>query len=699
MVQIGVGPNVDVTDEPGRELGQVSIVGGLEGLATEQTLDGVLTALGLTATEATLAQVLAALGELGTEATLQQLAAALGLTATEATLDATRVALVDLKSTLESSANAVYTATHVPTLPFVAGATFPDPAGSIPWIDARHIGSILFLLASLRQTGPDDPPAREFASVTLEWSDDGVVANGSVTTLDNEPFAAGGGLVYNVHFDILDLMSGSFFRPIVDNGADDQDASMVGLLAVTKHPWKARVGIREAVNLLLKPDLVRNIATVETPDGALQNWRGTAARTALVNEAGATITPSGARHSEGFLDYQSHDFGVGNPGEVDKLVDLGTTGGATKTQDPIGAGLIIETNGGRGFWGSQFQFDYTNNAGHGGMGEITIGLHPDSDPISGDAKIEWGLISDDLLSRIAFGYDAGGFYTRLYKGTEQLDPGNPDLDVVDLQDDWIDPCKGAQFSQFVRRVGGLLVPEPLSIGFGNLYRIAGEFLYFAEQAYILKAPIGELFAAHIHQYPNRHVVPSVVDANLRLFLDVDSGTSGANLKTVTGSMHGGIYSSKVGITGRDRTGKVQEAEFTERGSFIVAQGERISQVRGRTHHEVDGLSVAASGQLEPIPAGKVFQCLKVKWSVENGDATGAAHVRLYDGEPGAGGVYKDSIRIEEATSGLGGISTIANDGQDYVEPLQFDTDVWIDIVQGGPVSIDLKLVGYLEDEA
>jgi hypothetical protein len=156
-----------------------------------------------------------------------------------------------------TSENQIYTSTQVPTLPFLANATFTGTG----WVPVTDVGNYIMLMAS----------TIDFASVKLEWSNDGVSANGQTTTLTSTS-AIAGPLTYFVYLTISNTFTtGSYFRVKVVNGTTNQDATMIGIVTTGKYEYLPLIGVEADLSLILSAVLTRSVQAGKNPDGTFVN--------------------------------------------------------------------------------------------------------------------------------------------------------------------------------------------------------------------------------------------------------------------------------------------------------------------------------------------------------------------------------------------------------------------------------------------
>jgi hypothetical protein len=370
------------------------------------------------------------------------------------------------------------------------------------------------------------------------------------------PFTYSAGGVRRFQFGVY----ARYFRLNYTNGSSGQSTFEVQTILSPYQGLESIHRLGNVENADRSVILTKSGVMAETPKGLFESIRATSDRSLLITEKGGNISPSGSKYSEGFIDFITHDFGTGSvEREINKLVDIGTSGaGSQVSGDTHHGGALFITDSAPGsvaFYGSQHFIDYAKNTGHGALGEQTFLLDPTSDPITGDAFVEFGLISPDGESRYCYGYDVNGFYTRLVSHeTDEIH------DDKEYQSVWsVDSCDGSASSQFVRVDGdGNRVPEAISFTNGNLFRMQAEFLYFAEQSFFVKSPSGEIIGTHVHQFGNDHTHLSVRDANMRLFVEVNNGTAGGSIKVRSGSWHGGVFANKSVSIGRSPSGQLHD---------------------------------------------------------------------------------------------------------------------------------------------
>lgn len=128
-------------------------------------------------------------------------------------------------------------------------------------------------------------------------------------------------------------------------------------------------------------------------------------------------------------------------------------------------------------------------------------------------------------------------------------------------------------------------------------------------------------------------------------------------------------------------------------NLLVALGDRISQTRGRSHQEVTAIAQSSSGALYTVPSSFTFYATSVEFTTINTNQNNAARIRLRDG--GSSGDFKGGAVVNESLKDAGGTNQASDSFITYPDPLQFTTDVYLEIVQG-TVTADVLIVGYLE---
>lgn len=128
-------------------------------------------------------------------------------------------------------------------------------------------------------------------------------------------------------------------------------------------------------------------------------------------------------------------------------------------------------------------------------------------------------------------------------------------------------------------------------------------------------------------------------------------------------------------------------------SIITAPGHRLSQVFGRTHQEVSSEALTADSTLFTVPANKTFYVTSIQISGTNTSTGDSAIMRIKDG--GSGGTMKMPFHITQSQAAGGGTDQTAVVSASFTEPLQFDTDVFFDLIQG-TIEVDIVIIGYLE---
>lgn len=134
----------------------------------------------------------------------------------------------------------------------------------------------------------------------------------------------------------------------------------------------------------------------------------------------------------------------------------------------------------------------------------------------------------------------------------------------------------------------------------------------------------------------------------------------------------------------------EQVALSANNNLLVALGDRISQTRGRTHHEVNVMGVTVGSQYT-VPTGFNFYVTSIEWAGASTSVAAPVRARLLDG---IGGVLKFSFAIDEPQSFA---QKAAYGGQTYPEPTLFSTGVYFSLPSGAFTG-DILLVGYLEPE-
>lgn len=289
------------------------------------------------------------------------------------------------------------------------------------------------------------------------------------------------------------------------------------------------------------------------PDGHIHNLSMTRTHALNVSQDKVVATPSGAIFAEGIRDDIVYDFGTAGGKFINRLVDLGSVGGDV-THDTTNGGAIFSTGAAPGnscIFSSDKNIPYNIEIGHGIIAEQTICLL-DPGSLTGDGYLEWGF--GDGFDGFGYGYDVNGLYVWLRKLGLYVDKI--------YQNNWnINPCLGSITSEFKREQKS----EVLNINLNNLYRVAGEFLYAAEQEYWVKSPEGKLIKTHVNQYPNRETSLSISNANLPLFISIYNDTSsGGDIRVLSGSWRGGLFTSKNISIAKDPNNDIREIRLQGR---------------------------------------------------------------------------------------------------------------------------------------
>lgn len=313
------------------------------------------------------------------------------------------------------------------------------------------------------------------------------------------------------------------------------------------------------------------------PDGFSTNWLGTEGGAAFIKQEDVETTPSGALFIQGFTRYVRHDFGTDAAADsIARMINL--SAGGTATPNPDGGAWFSADPGQDCVFLSNRRVPYSDNPGHGVLGDQTFLLDPASVDITGGAYAEWGWCgSDGPGDGFGWGYDALGFYTYLRKS------GNDTFKTY--QDSWSDDkCNGPVLSPLSRYTRGG-APSILDIRKDNLYREKGEFLYAAEQTFELKAPRGRHVTAHVNEYPNGFTETSLKSANLHQFVKIHNPAGQVGTITLlSGSWVGGLFSSQQAnlVERSDSPGDLAQLTGTAFGSRITLDTNVVNLEEGIT---------------------------------------------------------------------------------------------------------------------
>ncbi len=425
--------------------------------------------------------------------------------------------------------------------------TIPALAASEVWegtyLDIESHGSLIFLYAV--------PTSNVPTSVQLQFSDDQSTQVG-ISTIARQDVTSGP-VTYAVYLSITNgSWAGKFVRPKITNSATPQASAGIAFFARNQFPYGGTfAGLNSALTFFSQALLVRAVPAVNTASGGFTNVLGTDLGAMFVKQEGVQVTPSGALFSQGSIPYIRHDFGIDDcQSSVDRLIDLST--GGTATPDLVNGGVVFAAPPGTSaiFLSEKF-IPYTDSPGHGMMGDQTVFLEPDSDPLADGAYIRWGFCDAGGPDN-GFGWEAAetGLATYLRKlGTDTL---------FTPQASWVvDQCLGGQYSRFRRRTSTATVSEALAFGYNGLFRSIGEFLYAVSQRFEVEAPIGGTIPVHINQFPNAHQATSLRTANLHLFIEIVNPGSGT-IKARSGSWVGEQFNSKSVTIGLDPNGDFRE---------------------------------------------------------------------------------------------------------------------------------------------
>lgn len=128
-----------------------------------------------------------------------------------------------------------------------------------------------------------------------------------------------------------------------------------------------------------------------------------------------------------------------------------------------------------------------------------------------------------------------------------------------------------------------------------------------------------------------------------------------------------------------------------RTSLAIGQGHRISEMFGREPIEIQAETQTTDATLYTVPEDYVLWVVSIIFSATNTATATAGRVVLRDGTQA--GTMKIPLRIAEAGGQTGGQVSVVP--MTLNEPISFTSAVYMDIT-AGTLSVDVKLVGYLE---
>lgn len=132
-------------------------------------------------------------------------------------------------------------------------------------------------------------------------------------------------------------------------------------------------------------------------------------------------------------------------------------------------------------------------------------------------------------------------------------------------------------------------------------------------------------------------------------------------------------------------------------SLAVAQGHRISQMFGRSHHETDNgfTELTADGLLFTVPANNLLHITSVQVSLANTSLASAGKIILADSLTADTGDAFFSTFVNEAAGGAGSSQVSANITQTYPEPVMIDNGIFFNVILG-TIAANVHIIGYLE---
>lgn len=431
--------------------------------------------------------------------------------------------------------NSIHTATQCPTS---LGAN-EEFIGST-WIDSIQSGYYLYLIAG---TSP-------FTTVQIQWSDDGINPNGSVTNLTNKPVVAGS-LTYNVYLTITGtFISGRYWRARVVNGATPQSAPvLVALSASSVQPYQPLVGLTDNLSFISSAILGRNIIAARTRTGDFLNINATKENALYVKDKEQTVTESGSLFTESIRDDITLNFSRSSgSAAISHLVNNLSVNGSV-AHDLVEGQAVFSVSGSAGsrvFYTSDKKAVY--ETGHMIRGGQTIEI---SAIPTGSGKIEWGFGEDnpsspngDVYNGIGHGLDATGLYTFRKK--------NGSYASKVYQTNWNrDKVNGGEFSDF--KVNG--ASAALNILKNLIFEVGYEWYGIAPPKFFVAAPYGLPIETHVEETVGQQNGTTVPDPKLPMFIRIENdATTGQVLSVRTGSWRGGVFTSKAASIGKNPDG-------------------------------------------------------------------------------------------------------------------------------------------------
>lgn len=398
------------------------------------------------------------------------------------------------------------------------------------WVDLRHKGNFIFLLASINP----------FAVVDLEWSNDGVTQVGAAQHLTNTPTSG-----FNVYLDILNVfISGTYVRTHIVNGATAQNPpTYIAAASAGKDSYIPLIGLNASLSTILQAVLTRSVVAGTKPDGSFANAALTDLSGIQVGIENARANAAQALHTQGLRNQVEHIFSASRgadaiarlinrgPGGIGGQVTLQATRGQAKFECDAAPGSTA-------YWTSDTHVTYeSGNPLHGGQ---TIVLDA---PLVGDAEVTWGYADPAYQNVIGWKRTATTTSTFLIRN------GSLVFDVT--QTNWNrDKCLGPTLtpnSKFIFNGA----PQALSLTQNNIYEEDFRWHGAAGIAYSIVSPNLQTILANVLELGNNQTQSSVPDPDLFLFIRIkNDSTVGGTTPVFSGSWRGGSYSSTLAVEAR-----------------------------------------------------------------------------------------------------------------------------------------------------
>lgn len=151
------------------------------------------------------------------------------------------------------------------------------------------------------------------------------------------------------------------------------------------------------------------------------------------------------------------------------------------------------------------------------------------------------------------------------------------------------------------------------------------------------------------------------------------------------------------LTGRDPNGTYRNVQVSEEGTLVIAPGQRISQVLGRSHVDasksVAGAATAVNSNIYTVPAGKRFQMTSIEVTLTN-DLSGGV-IRVTDDTGTGAGTAKRHYAVAPGTNQT---KAAAVTTATFPEPIPFTSGVTLAVPAIGiGNNATCSIVGYIED--